>query len=345
MLNIAFVACNKNASRFRQDPSFIYRCENLAAALRARGNRVHLWHLSHFPYLRHFFDIVVLHRPRAGWRLTFALAWLRRRGSRIIADFDDLVFDPALAAFSPGVLNGLVGLETTRGQFAAHRDTLRAMDAVTVSTSPLAETLRAADVPRACVVPNAVHHDWLKLKRPPVMDKTWRIAYCPGTRSHDRDFSLITRQIEEFLHAYPQTTLAVTGPLSFIPRARPEQLRVQDKLPFMEYHHALWSARVNLAPLEDTPFNRCKSAIKILEAGFWGIPTLCSPLPDAERFVDAGAMITADGAWGDRLERLLLNDDHYNAQTANLSQQVLDRADIHAVADRWLRFVLEQKNV
>ena len=70
------------------------------------------------------------------------------------------------------------------------------------------------------------------------------------------------------------------------------------KVPFAVYPQQFAGAWVNLAPLEDTPFNASKSALKVLEAGYWGLPTLCSPTPDYARFADAGALLASDpDAW------------------------------------------------
>jgi hypothetical protein len=60
------------------------------------------------------------------------------------------------------------------------------------------------------------------------------------------------------------------------------------RVPFSDYVNHLKLGWVNLAPLEITPSNHCKSALKVLEAGYWGIPSVYSPYPDVERFVDAG---------------------------------------------------------
>jgi hypothetical protein len=50
--------------------------------------------------------------------------------------------------------------------------------------------------------------------------------------------------------------------------------------PFAEYPEALAGASLDLAlaPLQDTPFNRCKSHLKVLEYGILGIPVIASAL-------------------------------------------------------------------
>jgi hypothetical protein len=61
VLNIAFLACNRNPQLFWRDPSFVYRCENLGLALQKLGHRVTWLHWSQLrPGQR--FDVAVFHR-------------------------------------------------------------------------------------------------------------------------------------------------------------------------------------------------------------------------------------------------------------------------------------------
>lgn len=339
-LAIAFLACNKNAQRFREDASYAYRCDNLAHELAALGHQVVCTHVSQCPDQR--FDWVVLHRPQLAWHGSWRMRWLMRRlrtgGARVLADVDDLIFRPELAGLSPGVLNDLVSLRQTRARFAAHRAALRQVDAISVSTQVLADEL--ADLPGArpvLVLPNSVHHAWRQLALPNSPPAAPLIRYLPGTRSHDRDILQASAGLAQVLRAHPQVRLSVTGPLN-LPAGLPlGQVAHQDRLPFSEYAQAIAGAAVNIAPLEPTRFNQGKSALKVLEAGFWGVPTVCSPWPDAQRFAQAGAAFaqTAED-WASQLTQLLFNPAARHAATLGLRERVLALADGRAQALRWL---------
>lgn len=341
MLRIALAACNKNAARFGEDASFTYRCENLAHALRRQGHTVWLGHVSGLPW-RERWDVVVFHRPRAGWRLAALQAWLRRRGTRTVADVDDLVFDPTLAQHSPGVANGWVSLDATTRQFVAHHRALAGVEYITVSTAPLLEHATALfKQARVAVVPNAVHWRWREMPPSPVPRQPGLMCYLPGTRSHDRDFGVVAGALQRVLARHPQAHLRVTGPLNFVLDARPGQVTQEPKLPFDAFHTALRGASVNLAPLEDSPFTRCKSAVKVMEAGWWNVPTVCSIWPDAQRFANAGACMAADeAAFEVALERLLTDDPYHIAMSQELRAKVLALADVTQTAQGWLKFVL-----
>lgn len=346
VLSIVFVACNRNPRLFQQDPSFVYRCENLGLALQAMGHRVNWLHWSALAP-RQRFDVALFHRPRHSLRWRSLLWWLRRQGTTLIADVDDLIFDSALADHSPGVLNVQVALPKIRQQFAEHFAALGCFDKVTVSTQPLAVHLQRC-FPKAAVwvLPNAVHLAWRAANkgcalaaRQPV------VSYLPGTRSHDRDFALYANGVADFLAAHANARFEVTGPLRVDLRARPGQVVHHEKVPFGHYDERVRAAWVNLAPLEATSFTRCKSALKVLEAGFWNIPTVCSPFPDAERFASAGAVFASDGRECFAALQALMAPSEYAVITAGLSARVLAQADVYRVAETFLQFVVAKSVV
>ena len=104
--SIAILACHAAPAALTGDASWRYRGDNLARALVQAGHEVVCAPLAACPARR--FDLVVLVRPLDGWGLRRRLAAWRRAGTRVLADVDDLVFEPALARESPGVRHGRV---------------------------------------------------------------------------------------------------------------------------------------------------------------------------------------------------------------------------------------------
>ena len=351
-LRFAFLACNRVARLFRRDPSFIYRCENVGQYLSESGHSVVLCHLRDAPP-PNAVDVVVLHRPRASLRLMCLLWRYRRAGVHVVADVDDLVFNERLARFSPAVLNARKPFMVVWSVFRLHRLALSWVAHVVVSTEPLQRQLAVVlpDKMVSCVA-NAVHWCWRKravlqvtegalgeepvlapLSRPSCQQKV--IAYLPGTRSHDRDFALIAAQLARFLRDYPDTVLRVTGPVEFVLDVPPGQVIRQERVTFEAYPECFFGVWVNLAPLENTPFNQCKSALKAIEAGFMGVPTVCSPNPDMARFAAAGTLTVADDGWYEALVHLR-QPDVYAALTENLREKVVALAGVEAHAQTLL---------
>lgn len=343
MASIAFVACNRNAGRHAQDPSFVYRCINLAHAVRARGHTVWTGHLSSLPWGQQW-DAVLFHRPRASLHFKLLVMWLRRRGARVLADIDDLIMDAELAMHSPGVSNGLVALSVTQKQFASHYAALRLVDGISVSTEPLMqEVKRLLPGAEVIVTPNGVHHSWWDMPVPSREPGARLITYMPGTRSHDRDFALLTPVLQRVLRRHPQARLQITGPLGFAVDARSGQVAHREKLPFDQYHQTFAGASINLAPLENSPFTRCKSALKIIEAAWWNMPTVCSDFPDATRFDGAGALRAENAqAFEGHLEHLLGDVDAFETLAQGLRERVRSLVDVRSLGAGWLAFALGQ---
>ena len=342
-MKITFLACNRNAKLFRSDPSYIYRCENLGLELLSLGHQVEFRHFTEYK-LTDFSDIVVLHRPKKLWRIALLIHYLKARGMQVWADFDDLVFDTEYAAFSPGVVNALNSLQSTQKNYLLHQKILPLVHGFILSTEPLRAHLHTLlPQAKAIVIPNAIHHAWRTRfdqdLTVPVDFNRPVLSYLPGTRSHDKDFKLIADSLTHFLKKHPQLSLEITGPLSFQwPASVKPQVKQFEKVAFADFYQRFQSTWVNLAPLEDTPFNRCKSALKVLEAGYWNRPTLCSIIPDTVRYQDNGAIFFNNENLNTQLEALL--DPAYYAQvTEGLRERVLTLSDIRQSALTFLQAV------
>jgi len=343
-VKIAFIACNRNAKLFRTDPSYIYRCENLGLELTRQGHQVSFCHITDSLFLNKF-DFVVFHRPRNLWRIHFLVVSLRLRGAKVWADFDDLIFDISLAEFSPGVVNQINTLEKTIKTYQSHASTLSLFDGFTVSTKPLKAHLLNLQINKPIkVLPNAPHFSWehnLAAFRTTKLDFSAPVlTYLPGTRSHDKDFKLIADQLTIFLRSNKKVSLEITGPLSFqLAEDVARQVRHYEKLTFSKFHERFQSTWINLAPLEDTPFNQCKSALKVLEAGFWGKPTVCSVIPDVLRYTKAGALCLETPEDLCTKLNLLLKPDDYLEHAQNLQSEVLKVSNIAQVTASFLELI------
>lgn len=340
-VRFGFIACNRNRHRFQEDPSFIYRCESLGRALQQAGHQVFFLHQSAV-FSAPPLQVAVFHRPLHSMRLTAAMYWLRRRGCQLLADFDDLVFDETFAPYNPGVLNGLVSLKDVQRRYAAHRKALPHFDGITVSTEPLAAHVRV-HVPQAQlqVLFNTVHCSWLDApdEPPASAERPQVITYFPGTRSHDRDFSVFGEGIGAFLAENPESRLDITGPLCFQLGARPGQVVHRQKLPFHQYRERVRDGWLNLAPLEQTPFTRCKSALKVLEAAYYRVPTICSPIPDSLRFQGVGALFAEDAESCFKWLSAMREPESYRLASEGLRERALAVADVAKTTQQLLRFV------
>lgn len=282
LLSVTFVACNKNPALYRQDPSFIYRCENLGLALQSLGCQVKFLHYSELQ-ISEPSQIILFHRPNYRLFLSYKLQRLAKNGSILVADVDDLIFHPDWAEFSPGVRNQLVSKRVTAAAFKKNMNALKLFRYISVSTTELQQRLKEV-LPQAntVVLHNAVHLHWHTLAPQQQEDiaTPCLISYWPGTRSHDRDFQQITAPLEQIFAEHAHLKLVITGPLQTKLKLNEQQLIQTEKVAFSNYAQVVTKSHINLLPLEQTFFNQHKSALKVIEASFFGIPTLSSSLPD-----------------------------------------------------------------
>jgi glycosyltransferase involved in cell wall biosynthesis len=255
-------------------------------------------------------------RPLLSPGLAKCLARLRARGVVLVADYDDLLFGGDVSGLPASVAGH--GDEHERFQrLSQYGAGLRAFDAFTVATRALRARLQGA-LPRArvTVVPNGVSPQWVAqgraLYRPFQAGDPRVIRYFAGSPSHDRDFASVVRPLRRFLLAHSDVRLEVVGPVRLDPTWFPSTSVAS--LPRVGYDALpglLSSSWVNLAPLVTNDFNDCKSALKVLEAGAFGCPTLATINDDVARHVELGAPILvchSDEGWYGALEAMLSSE-------------------------------------
>lgn len=312
-------------------------------ALREKGHCVAFAHVRSIDW-KSAYDVAVFLRPSFDKHLVWAVSRFRWRKTQLVADFDDLIFRPSFAEYSPAVLSGKLTLEQVRRQFVRFKRGLALFDKVTVSTEPLMRHVEA-QFPSAqvLVLPNAVPHVWRSLREEEVDTSVLShrfITYFPGTATHDRDFALFARPLSEFLHASPDVRLSITGVLNFSLDVPKSQVIRHARVPYSHYHQYVRQSWVNLAPLENTPFTRCKSAVKVLESAYWGAPTLCSPIHDARRLQGAGAVVVnSEQDVHDVLCRMAEQPFHKERCIRMLRHRVSSVADVDDMAEMLLFFL------
>ena len=342
-MHILYVACNSNANLYREDGSFIYRCENVGLALLELGFTIEFCHLRDLSPTKKV-SVMIFHRPKFSLRLISLIYFFKLRGVRIWADFDDLIFDPDYTAFSPAILNRLKPYDNIYSLYKSHQKALFLVDKVFFSTQALLEHFKKIFPGKECIwLPNAVHINWLSQLKDTsssyLASSDPVITYLPGSKSHDRDFEVFLAPLQDFLADFKYVKLQITGPLAIKFAMPAAQLIHKDRVNFADYHNEVKQAWVNLAPLEDTPFTRCKSALKVIEGAYWGKPTICSKLPDAERLKDRGAIIVSDTVDVYAYLKKLLDESFYQHYSQQLRAKILEVADVRVIASTVVKLI------
>jgi GT2 family glycosyltransferase/glycosyltransferase involved in cell wall biosynthesis len=229
----------------------------------------------------------------------------RRKGARLIFEIDDDLF--------------AIPLEHPEHKFYAEamraaKWLARQADAVLASTDVLGQRMFAYNR-RTVILANYLDDRlWLgpsKIGQP--VSHQIRIVYI-GTNSHREDLELFGRAVRKLSSAYRKRihieVLGVSDTGTDWFKAIPIPHQVAMSYPrFVKWVQDRNDWHWGVAPLLDTPFNRAKSPLKLLEYAALGLPSLCSDgevYGDAVRFTDAGLLAANNPeAWCEVLARML----------------------------------------
>ena len=85
---------------------------------------------------------------------------------------------------------------------------------------------------------------------------------------------------------------------------------------------------IGIAPIQDIPFNRCKSSIKWMQYSAMGIPTVasnCPPYTDDVEHGRTGMLATTEDEWYDCLKALVVDEGARNTIGKNAVMEVLGK--------------------
>lgn len=135
----------------------------------------------------------------------------------------------------------------------------------------------------------------------------FRVAFASGSQGHEIDFSLIAEDVAAFLAAGQNRKLVILG--HFDKKLLPEGLRGQVEAHafsnYETYLHNLATADCAVMPLTDDLFNRCKSAVRVIDAASVGVPGIVGTVSDMANMVEDGVngRVMEEGqSWAQALE-------------------------------------------
>lgn len=326
-LHVLFVSCSRHKQDFYRDASARYRCFFPAESLNAEGVPASVVHIEQSLTLDlASFDVIVVHRPTLNLATRLLLWRAGRLSIPLVADVDDLLFQPDVIDDLPAVCSGGMSKRLARARVLGYQAALARFRFITCSTQPLRDELQHlfidADVQ---VISNAVPPRWFAPWSPGPMPERKIIRYLPGSGNHDHDFAMINQALGKLMSAFPQVELEVFGPIGHHYGALPShRVRFRRAVPYEALPRVMHDSWVTLAPLVDNRFNRCKSGLKFWESALLGVPVVASPIPDIRRFDCSGLRFaTGLNQWSEQLGALL---DIRQWQQAQLSALATARA-------------------
>lgn len=159
-------------------------------------------------------------------------------------------------------------IERNFAMIGRHFDMARAARGVSVTTENLAKIYREQGCKNVYVFPNSVlesDHFFPNLAPHEGIRLVWE-----GSTSHLESWLPVAKALIEVLKENPHIKLVTFGAQFtwMVKHIKPEQLEHHNWLDYSAYQitRACLDGDINLAPLVDSPFNQCKSAIRFYEA-------------------------------------------------------------------------------
>lgn len=215
----------------------------------------------------------------------------------------------------------------------------RRADVIYASTAPLSSLLSERFPDK-----RVMHGDLYCSADPPFQsysaDVSATFGYM-GTKGHAADLDEIAPAISAVLDAFPDVSFEVFGTIKPPASLARFGQRVRHRAAFGDYAAFLdalktlgW--RAGLAPLKDSPFNRCKADTKFVEYAQAGIPAVCVAKPGVyARPINARAALAADSLeqWTSAIQKLVASPDEGGA----LVSRAQDLLRTEYAPDRLLR--------
>jgi len=277
---------------------------------------------------------------------------VRRAGVRLIYALDDNLLDlppRQLPLVSPGKA------WPTEEHIWVVQFFLRQADGVMVTTQALRDRLLGFN-PNIVVVPQALDERLLVGGKPlrlnsPFGERRKVMGYM-GTLTHDEDLMMILPVFQTIWeHHGGEIEFQIVGGVG-----RADTLQTLKELPvrmmnprpeeteyplFMVWFssHLRWD--IAISPLEDTPFNRCKSDIKFLDYSAIGAAGIYSRVPAYEssvRHLETGWLAENEvEAWIEALEALLSDDGLRIQMAQNAARYLYAERILARCAHHWLK--------
>lgn len=251
------------------------------------------------------------------------IAAAKRAGTLVIYHIDDNLF--------------AVPAELGADKFARYNDPRRiaaltqamtAADFIYASTEELARQL-SERLPGRPIVAGTIYCAHSRLAPPPATGTGCTIGYM-GTSGHERDLEMVVPGIERLMERHADVRFETFGTIKmpavlerFSGRTKHHQATSDYEAFMQRLTNLRW--HVGLAPVIDSPFNRCKADTKWVEYTATGIAVIASKLATYEPACSDGAgVLVAEDGWEAAIEQFIV-DDAARIGTAATAQQKLAR--------------------
>lgn len=295
-----------------------YRVEQLAEFWRARDVELEYAHYTDVPRCTGIMqDATHLMEYRLQTMPVTAMYRYEARRLRlpVLYDLDDPLF--SVSAYE--TYENMKAVEPElKAHFVAeapkYLEMMNGADILTVSTPGMAEHTRLLTARPVHVRRNFADTATLEAGRTAMAagrpdDGLFRVCFASGSRGHEVDFAQIADQVIAFLQGAETRRLMILGhfDLKLLPEGLRDRVEPHGFADYPAYLATLARADCTVTPLTDDIFNRCKSAVRVIDAAAAGVPSVVGTVGDMANMVEQGKTgFVADTpqAWLEALEAL-----------------------------------------
>ena len=285
-------------------------------------------------------DVVVVQRAFPRFETMELMQWiLFESGKPVVYEIDDLLTE--LPEQHPDY-STYQRYRHLMESFIANCDAL-------ITSTPVLRNFYAPLNQRGYVYPNTLNESmWYG----PYPNRGARSAECPvtigfvGTSTHAKDLVCVEEALECIYAKFGERVrFMFFGCITDRLERLPGLIHQTGFVPYSEYPALLKSLKldIGLAPLEESPFNACKSNIKYLEYAACGIPGVYSDLPPYRDSVHQGVtgllVENTSQSWFDAITTLVEDAEIADQIASTAFEDVWDRFSMHKRAQHWLELM------
>lgn len=228
------------------------------------------------------YDAIILQRPTSKELLAVCL-FLKRQGKKFYVEVDDNLLNvsptsPAYSAWRKGTPQMIVFIEA-----------LKEADCIITSTPELiraysAYNKRFVTFSNGLVVNDPKYSPKNNRRKELPEDKV--VVMWTGSTTHYDSLLEINNSIKPVFDSHPNAVFALCSNKEFLDLfpLNPEQKIYIPNVGIEEYYNIPSMCDIALTPVKINLFNECKSELKCLEHGVWGVPTVSTNIAPYKRF-------------------------------------------------------------
>jgi hypothetical protein len=313
---ILYISVTGIKNKIYLDQSVMYRCYNFCSELEEQGYISSVINYEKFDFkMIDCYDIFIFHRPKFDAKLEEAILLLQEKDKLYFADYDDLVVGEKNYIDYPRYKLDISNEDECQKYFSNNTKALEYFSNVFVSTEELKKEISKLDETKNIeILYNSISKELLSLSdylnSLPKVDKFFNIGFFAGSLMHKLSFESIEKALLKLLEQNSNIRVFLVGGIfeDFEIINNPAVVLI-DRVSYVEYLSILSKMNLNLSPLILDNFSKCKSALKVFEAGILKVPTIVKKTTDSIRLEKSGiTFIEKDEEWYEKIQEIYLQN-------------------------------------